>query len=228
MWTRALLKNNAKNALRRYYWSAFLLCLVITLVCNGGTGGMGVTVNVDAEAIRQFVHHMDWRLLLPLLAGAFSVSVIGLVFEVFVGNVLTVGSAEFFLVSRESGCAAPIEAVLKGFHSDYLKVVLTLFLRHLYIFLWSLLFVIPGIVKSYEYRMMPYILADYPEMTKEQVFAESRRLMTGHKMEAFVLDLSFLGWEILGALCCGVGIYFVLPYIEATYAEFYTALKETV
>ena len=228
MWTRELLKRNAKEALKRYYWMAFLVCLVTTLLC-GGANGMRVTFDVgsDWETIRYFFRSIDWRVLIGMFGGLLSVGVITTLFQIFVGNVLRVGSARFFLESRSIGQAAPIETMLTGFRYEYSKVVLTLFLQQLFITLWSLLFVIPGIVKSYEYRMIPYLLAEDPEITREEAFARSRQLMEGHKMEAFVLDLSFIGWYLLGALCCGIGLYFVTPYVEATYAEFYTALRET-
>ena len=64
----------------------------------------------------------------------------------------------------------------------------------LYTFLWSLLLLIPGIVKAYEYRMVPYLLADYPELSTEEAFRISREMMNGEKMNTFILDLSFIGW----------------------------------
>ena len=91
--------------------------------------------------------------------------------------------------------------------------------------LWSLLFIIPGIVKAYEYMMIPYLLADNPQMTKEQAFAESKRMMQGQKWKAFVLDLSFIGWYILSGLTLGIlAIFYVSPYVNATHAALYEAL----
>ncbi|MCI8515186.1 MAG: DUF975 family protein [Lachnospiraceae bacterium] len=225
MWNRELLKNNAKDALRRYYLPAFLVCLVTALLC----GGANVTIHLreGVEESLHFFRHMDFGILLGIFSTLFMASVISTLFHIFVGNVLEVGSAKFFVESRNEGRAAPLETVLAGFTNDYGKTVITLFLRNLYIALWSLLFVIPGIVKAFEYRMLPYILADYPDITRQDAFALSRRLMDGHKMEAFLLQISFIGWYMLGALLFGIGVYFVYPYVEATFAEFYTALKET-
>ena len=102
-----------------------------------------------------------------------------------------------------------------------------MFLRSLYIFLWSLLFIIPGIIKAYEYLMMPYILAENPEMETKEVFARSKEMMTGEKWRAFVLDLSFIGWKILGILtCCVLSVFFVSPYYYSTLAELYAVLKQ--
>lgn len=95
------------------------------------------------------------------------------------------------------------------------------FLVGLYTFLWTLLFVIPGIVKGFSYAMTPFILADNPNLTANQAITRSRELMDGHKWELFVLSLTFIGWEILGALCFGIGLLWVTPYKNAAYAAFY-------
>jgi uncharacterized membrane protein len=101
-----------------------------------------------------------------------------------------------------------------------------MFFKLLYTFLWSLLFVIPGIIKSYEYRMIPYILCENPDIDKERVFALSRSMMSGVKWRVFVLDLSFILWDMLSVITGGiVGIFWVLPYKQATFAELYAAMR---
>ena len=80
---------------------------------------------------------------------------------------------------------------------------------------------------GYEYRMVPYILAENPDMDRKEVFLISKRMMDGKKMAAFVLDLSFIGWVILGTITCGiVNLFYVSPYMQATNAEMYTANRE--
>ena len=102
-----------------------------------------------------------------------------------------------------------------------------MFLRDLFIGLWSLLFIIPGIIKSYEYRMVAYILADQPELTRKEAFELSRKMMNGNKWNAFVLDLSFIGWGFLAAITFGIlGVFYVNPYIQHTDAALYLKLKE--
>ena len=96
------------------------------------------------------------------------------------------------------------------------------------IMLWLLLLVVPGIIKAYEYSMIPYLLAENPNITMDEAFSLSKQMTTGQKMNLFFLDLYFLGWIILGLICCGIGILFVLPYPEATRAEVYLNLKESV
>ena len=86
----------------------------------------------------------------------------------------------------------------------------------------------PGVIKAYEYSMIPYLLAENPNLSASQAFSLSKQMTTGQKMDLFVLDLSFLGWIILGALCCGIGLLFVQPYPEATKTEVYLILKQRI
>ncbi len=151
----------------------------------------------------------------------------GIVIDVFIINPVELGCAKFFVKNSEEPAA--VKHVLYAFDHGYKNIAKALFFRDLYIVLWSLLFVIPGIIKSYEYRMIPYILADNPELSQEAAFELSKKMMMGNKWNAFVLDLSFIGWDILSALTCGIlGIFYVDPYIYATNAELYLALKNTV
>lgn len=99
------------------------------------------------------------------------------------------------------------------------------FLICLFTSLWSLLLVIPGIVKSYSYSMAFYILADHPEMTAREALNESKRIMEGHKMELFALHLSYLGWFLLSYVTFGLSLLYVYPYLSTTVANFYNNIK---
>lgn len=91
--------------------------------------------------------------------------------------------------------------------------------------LWSLLFVIPGIVKAFSYSMAMYILAENPEIGALEAINRSKAMMNGHKMDLFVLELSFIGWHLLGAITFGIAYVWVIPYISATTANFYNSIK---
>lgn len=93
-------------------------------------------------------------------------------------------------------------------------------------FLWSLLLFIPGIIKKYAYSMSFYVLADNPELTSSEALAKSQKIMQGHKMELFVLDLSFILWYLAIVFTFGLAAIYVAPYIEATKANFYNSIKE--
>lgn len=148
---------------------------------------------------------------------------VALVLQAFIYNPLEVGTKRFFFKNLNE--KANVREVTHAYDHDYKNVVKTLFFRDLYTMLWSLLFIIPGIVKSYEYKMMPYLLAENPSMPKEQAFALSKKMMDGQKWKAFVLDLSFIGWEILSGFTLGLlGIFYVAPYKNMTHAALYECL----
>ena len=156
--------------------------------------------------------------MLPLLVFSFF-------FNIFVGYPVLVGMNRFFMENRING--SKIGRIFWVFKSgNYFNVVKIMFLMNLKIFLWSLLFIIPGIVKSYEYYMVPYILAENPQISCERAFELSKQMTKGEKWKIFVLGISFIGWIIVGFLCCCVGQFFVQPYIEATYAELYQVMRE--
>lgn len=117
--------------------------------------------------------------------------------------------------------------LLYYFDHGYMNVIKTEFIGDVYIFLWSLLLVIPGIIKSYEYRMVPFILAESPTMETREVLELSRNIMYGNKWQAFLLDMSFIPWHILGVVTLGIGeILYVNPYTNLTDACLYRKLKE--
>lgn len=91
----------------------------------------------------------------------------------------------------------------------------------IYSMLWSILFIIPGIIASYSYAMTSFVLADNPEMSANEAIRESKRLMKGNKWKFFCLQLSFIGLMIIGALTLGIGLIWIIPYQQATYAAFY-------
>jgi hypothetical protein len=142
----------------------------------------------------------------------------------FLFNPLEAGTARFFV--RNLNDKAEIRELAYCYDHGYLNVVKTVFLRDLYIVLWGLLLIIPGIIKSYEYRMVNYILAENPEMNTKDVFAMSRDMMRGNRWRAFVLDLSFLGWHLLSLITIGLaGIFYVFPYRNMTNAALYEFLR---
>ena len=146
------------------------------------------------------------------------------VLKIFVLNPLEAGCRNFLL--RNATGESDLGDIGFGFTPDYWRNVKTLFLRDLFRFLWGLLLIVPGIIKRYSYRMAPYILADRPELSGTEVLILSRQMMNGHKWKTFVLDLSFLGWNILSALTFGLlGVFYVNPYRQCTNAELYRELK---
>ena len=221
MWTRAELKDRAKTALSQGYWKLVLVSVIASIIGSGHNSS--VEFEFSEEADPGLIPGLEE--MLPIIAGAVLFAVIiGILVGIFVINPIEVGTKRFFLGSLTED--REIKEVLFTFDHGYSNVVKVLFMRDLKIFLWSLLFIIPGIIKSYEYYMIPYLLSENPELTEEEAFRLSRQMMDGQKFEAFVLGFSFLGWDILSGITLGlVGIFYVQPYANLTYAAFYDTVS---
>ncbi len=133
------------------------------------------------------------------------------------------GYITFFLnIIREDN--TDYARLFDGF-SQYIRIFVAELLKAVYEILWSLLLVVPGIIKVYSYSMMEFILKDEPELTGEEAICKSMKMMQGHKMQLFLLDLSMIGWLILSFLTLGIGFLFLIPYNYSAHAHFYEDLK---
>lgn len=212
-------------AFKKNYVSAVVVALLMGIfgTVSGESSARRVSENSDIYSGNLF----NVGMITGLLAGIATVVIlIVLVAKVFVGNLLKMGGYRFFILNQT---AQPgIGTLLDGFRSGhYVNIVLTMFLRDLFTALWSLLLVVPGIVKHYEYLMVPYIIAENPAMDYKEAFQISKQMMDGEKMEAFIMDLSFLGWYLLSAVTYGLlAIFYVNPYVQASFAEMYTFNKQ--
>ena len=153
-------------------------------------------------------------LLYSIILAALS-SVIGVGGLLF-GSILLIGYYTI-LIEASINKKFNIEKIISGLNGDTLstRIVLSV-IKNIYIFLWSLLFIIPGIVKSYAYILAEFIAMENPEMSASDCLRKSQELMDGHKKELFVLDLSFIGWHILCMFSFGIGYLFLAPYIAQT------------
>ncbi len=225
MWTRLELKLRAKQILKNTYWKAFAASLVLSFATGGG---LSFNWKFNSGDMSKEFSNIDANIIFPVVAIIAIVAIIiitfSLLISIFVGGPLEVGGQKFFVKNQQED--SNLKYLGAGFSKEtYFNVVLTIFLRNLYIVLWSLLLIIPGIVKSYAYRMVPYILTENPGMKASEAINLSERMTKGHKGDIFVLDLSFIGWIILGLLAFFIGIIFVFPYINSTNAELYLKLK---
>ena len=110
-------------------------------------------------------------------------------------------------------------------YRDFVRIFTTILLPQIYILLWTLLLIIPGIIKSLSYAMTPFVLRDNPEMKNNAAIELSMKLMDGHKGELFWLYLTFIGWGILCILTLGIGYFWLAPYMQASMAQFYEEVK---
>ena len=161
-----------------------------------------------------------------LVVGALILSAVSFT---IIGSLLLMGAIEFgycaYLITVTRNKDSDFGKLLSGFNR-FGDVCITGILKWLFTGLWSLLFVIPGIVKSYSYAMTMYIMQDHPELSGNDAITKSRQMMDGHKFDLFILDLSFIGWYLLGALTFGILIiFYVEPYRQVTRTNFYEQLR---
>ena len=242
MWTRALLKDNAKTVLRRSYWRVFLACLIVSLLC-GGDFNLNYRFGADSapsglpEGAASIAGSAGFPfsalvpLLLPIILGVGVFALLLLLaavlcWGILVTPVIQVGQARY-LTENRSGPAS-LGVLFSGFTRGYWNTVGVMFFMNLKVFLWTLLLIIPGIVKSYQYRFIPFLLAENPDLPADRAFEISTMMTDGEKWNIFVLDLSFVGWNLLDLLLLGIGTLFVDPYVKATEAELYAALRAKV
>jgi uncharacterized membrane protein len=192
IYNRQKLKAAAKDAIRPSYWILVLTVLIYGVI----TGGIAV-----------------------LSSACFG---LGGVINLVIGMPLLIGVLAIFRMSREKKIeSSDLSHIFDGFRENLGRNIGVGVLMSLYTFLWSLLFVVPGIIKSIGYSMAPWIALDHPEMTASQCIAESTKMMMGHKGEYFVLMLSFIGWALLSCLTFGVGFVFLAPYVRMSQQLFY-------
>lgn len=241
MWTRKELKTKAKEALKRNYWKVVLVSVLVILLSggfsygfSGGSGGSSpqeeisemqeMTTSPATEALSS----ADLIIIVIVAIVIFTV-VFCIVFAIayaiaaFLYNPVLVGVNRFMLKSVDD--RAEVKEIAYAFDHSYMNVVKTMFFKDLYVFLWTLLFVIPGVYKKYQYRMVPYIMAEHPEMNYKEALELSKNMMDGEKWHAFVLDLSFVLWHVLGIITCGIlEVFYIAPYQNLTNAELYRTI----
>lgn len=228
MLDRVQLKMEAKAITKNARVSAYLftlLYLAIALVLDGldwlVSGGirndvvtymesyMGVDVSV----------YLNSPLSLPAAASGFISIVVSLV-----AVVLSAGYI-LYAMSVRKGLETPYSTMFDGFLFAG-KIILLSIVQYIFIFLWSLLFIIPGIIAGYRYRFALYNLCENPEMGVMEALNMSKAQTRGHKWELFVLDLSWIGWSILCALTLGILSIWITPYIQQTDIGYFQAIKE--
>lgn len=237
-WTRKDLKEKAKFSVKSFYWKSVLVAFVLALVSGGfggGASGRGSNTSDSVEITgNQFIDGLGGRYagILAFVLGLaaiviFVVVIASVVLSIFVFNPLQVGCKKYFLNASDGN--ADLGNMGYAFKNNYINVVGVIFLQNLFIFLWTLLLIVPGIIKAYQYRMIPYLLAEDPTLSFSEAKRLSTEMMNGEKWDAFVLDLSFILWELLAAVTLNlVGIFWVNPYYEYTCVELYKVLRAKV
>ena len=209
---RALLKQNAKQNFKKDWFKA----AIVTLIMQGASlvsSTFTVTQNTTGISEEQVI-------------ATTSTSFLSVILSILVFSILTVGGFRFFQKTRKNVMTDIGEVIGNFKDGNYKNIVTITFLKNLKIVLWSLLFFVPGIIKNYEYYLIENILAVRPDLDRDSAFKMSKAIMKGNKMDAFVLDLSFLGWVFLSLFTLGIlSIVYVNPYMIATKVEFYAYVR---
>lgn len=236
-------RESARNALSGKWGLAVVAGLVASLLGganSGGGGGIDFNFSDSADSSETLGGFFEsnptvddilaelssfWLVFGTMILVAIA---IGLLFGIaffLLGSIVEVGYVKFNLNLIDGENAAFDD--LFSYFKHWKTVVLANLLRSLYVFLWSLLCFIPGIIASYSYAMVPYIMADHPEMSASEALELSKKMMDGNKMRLFCLTLSFIGWAILCVFTCGIGNIVLTPYVKATEADFYREISDT-
>ncbi|MGN0474698.1 MAG: DUF975 family protein [Acutalibacteraceae bacterium] len=242
MWSRAELKLKAKESLSYFFGKGLAVCVILVsisfavrrlynfLMSMFGVNGAAQKNYVDyiVNYIRYGSKYAGYTEKTPTMGAIIFAVVLMLLYYAyiyFIYEPMEIGVSRFYQRSR--GVTTSVSEMFSPL--DYSpRIAGTVFIRDLKIFLWTLLLIVPGIIKSYEYYMVPYILAENPEISTKRAFEISKAMTDGHKWDLFVLDLSFILWD-LGVVCtCGLLAVYVAPYIRATHAEAYYKLKAEV
>jgi len=219
------LRARAWESLRTRYWNAFAASFVFTII-----SGIGASLNSIDDFIRNIIEFIEKngiadvaKITLILHMVLLGIYLLNITISVFVTGPLTVGFSRFFMKNTEE--MPEISELFWGFKNQYIRNVKTVFITTIKIFLWTLLFIVPGIIKGIEYSLITYVLADHPEFTSKEASDYTRNMMKGKKGDLFILNLSFIGWILLSILTLGIGSIFLTPYMEAATAEFYMEAK---
>ncbi len=291
MWKRKNLKDKAKKTVKNNYWTAVVLCFVITILTGEyGNSITGIWQSGDSvlpdyvitqnqylieneiskdniaeiqekqekiEEIKENLTENQLKMVNTITSNLNSltksqkyiykiwdaielfimnqnllgvayvlIAIIAILYIILLAEPLLVAERRYFIIAseKENTKMGVMKEIFK--RKNWSNVAVIMFFKSFYNFLWYLT-IIGGIIKTYEYRMIPYLLAENPDMNKKEVFARSKQMMKGNKWKTFILDLSFILWEILSTITFGLlDILYVNPYKIATSVELYKTLKE--
>lgn len=216
MKTNKELKNSALAALKGN-WAPAVLGAIFFIFASSLITSPGYCANMAAFGMPLF------DTISPKLLKIFSNS--SFLLNFFLLYPLTLGYSVAHKDLLQNGDAAITRNTLSHAFSDYVRNAVSMFLVYLFTILWTLLFIVPGIIKGLAYSLTPFIVKDNPELSPNEAINLSMKMMKGHKFDLFYLYLSFIGWILLAMLTLGVGLLWVIPYLETTLAAFYQDVK---
>lgn len=228
-------RQRAREALSGNWFVAVVAGVIASLLGGVSSGGFSFNFDFSSEDLEGVELEgmleqlgITKEMLTVFFAVMGVVAIVGLVYGIIcliIGSGVSVGYAKLNL-DIVDGAEASIGTVFSMF-GRWKTALWSRILIGIRVMLWSLLFVIPGIVASYSYAMVGFVLADHPEMSASEALAESKRIMRGNRWRLFCLNLSFIGWSFLCLFTFGIGYLWLLPYMEAANAAFYREVKSS-
>lgn len=207
-------RERARMDLQGKWATAILAALIAGLLGGLVAGSFGIEIDLDAERLARLPALVRRYLKIAASIGGF----LGFV-QFIIGGAVQLGYCRF-LLNMHDGKEASVSDVFSRMDRFGDGFCLAL-LRSIYTFLWTLLFIIPGIIAAFKYSMAFFIMTENPDLTPNQAITASKELMDGNKLDLFLLSLSFFGWALLCVLTLGIGYLWLNPYINAAYAAFY-------
>ncbi len=207
--TRAEIKARAKESLKGNYWYAFGVSFLTSIITGIVSGLLSVIMELNPESY-----------VISTLC-----SVLNIIALLFISLPVSTGLIKYYL-NLANGETATVSDLAYAYRTNLGNIILTLIKEAVFIILWSFLFVIPGIIKTYQYFMIEYMVADNPELDRKRAFEITKAAMRGNKWRTFVLGLSFILWILLGIVTCGIGFLFLEPYVQTVYSHYYLELKK--
>lgn len=212
MYIRAELKERAKRTMDGQYWKMVVVALVYLILSY-------VRATWGQQLIFELLNSLFMSLFTILIPYLLLIA-----FRFLISNPILVGIKAYYIQATKE--QATYSTLGYAFQNNYWNIVKIMAIRDIKQILWTLLFIIPGVIKQYEYAMIPYLLAEDSSLSMDEAFSTTKQMMTGNKFNLFILELSFILWNILCIFTCGIGYLFLNPYLLATYTQFYLALKQ--
>ena len=226
-WSNSQIRTAARASLKGRWKQAVMLTFVFSFVCWGINWPFSIISESCATHMTEFTNTLDaglsvdwsdfwmnWLLMICAMVGS------------LVLRMPIIWSFAVSFLRNSRGAEDPFDIKgLCGGYKVFVRISFTGLLALLYIWLWSLLLVVPGIIKALSYAMTPYVLADNPDLKNNKAIERSMAMMEGHKMDLFMMNLAFVGWVFLCIFTLGIGFLWLAPYMNASYAKFYEEVK---
>ncbi len=218
-------RQHARRVLAGHWGTAILVGFVATILGGNGNPNVNLQITQNIGEIDPYsIPPQTYALLFTITSIIATAALVMSIVYFLLGGVIQLGSAKYHL-NLIDGRDSSFSDLFSQFSRFGSALVMNL-LQGIFVLLWMLLFIIPGFIAAYSYAMAPYIMLEDPNCGGYEALKRSKQLMKGHKMDLFLLDLSFIGWELLCVLSLGIGFLWLYPYVNTARASFYRDITQ--